>query len=136
MSPTNNIGMELPPPIAEQLPPASVPEQVDKKQEPQVSPFESAPTPSVALPASTPMMPATPVANASNSYQLPVASDNTQATGMTADDGDIIEKEWVNKAKAIVERTKDDPYKQSEELKLLKADYLEKRYNKTLKQST
>ncbi len=53
----------------------------------------------------------------------------------TNDDSDLIEKEWVNKAKQIVERTRSDPHKQSEELTLFKADYLKKRYGKTIKVS-
>lgn len=50
-----------------------------------------------------------------------------------ADDKDVIEPEWINKAKAIVSSTRDDPYKQSEELTVFKADYMQKRYNKTVK---
>jgi general stress protein 26 len=50
-------------------------------------------------------------------------------------DKDLIEKEWVNKAKAIVERTQEDPYKQSEDLTVLKADYMKKQFNKTIKLS-
>ena len=50
-----------------------------------------------------------------------------------ADDIDIIEKEWVDKAKAIVEKTKADPHQQSTEVNALKADYLKKRYGKDVK---
>lgn len=50
-----------------------------------------------------------------------------------ADDGDLIEKEWVEKAKAIVERTRNNPYQQSEELTEVKADYMKRRYDKALK---
>ena len=50
-----------------------------------------------------------------------------------ADDSDLIEKEWVNKAKHIVEQTKEDPYNQTKELNKMKADYLQKRYAKELK---
>lgn len=58
-----------------------------------------------------------------------------QNSSLPADDNDLIEKEWVNKAKQIVERTRDDPYKQSEDLTLFKADYIKKRYGKTIKVS-
>lgn len=47
-----------------------------------------------------------------------------------ANDTDLIEKEWVEKAKQIVANMSDDPYKQQQELSKLKADYLKKRYNK------
>lgn len=50
-----------------------------------------------------------------------------------ADDSDLIEKEWVDKAKQIVARTKDDPHSQNKELTHMKADYLKKRYNKDIK---
>lgn len=51
----------------------------------------------------------------------------------TADDGDLIEKEWVLKAKAIVEQTRNDPYLQNKQMNQVKADYLKKRYNKDIK---
>ncbi len=59
------------------------------------------------------------------------ASDNSSP--QLADDVDVIEKEWVNKAKKIVNETKDDPYKQEKEVSKLQADYLLKRYGKQLK---
>lgn len=49
-----------------------------------------------------------------------------------AAESDLIEKEWVDKAKQIVEHTVDDPFTQQEELSKMKADYLKKRYNKDL----
>lgn len=50
-----------------------------------------------------------------------------------ADDADLIEKEWVAKAKEIVARTKNDPYMQNKEVEIMKADYMKKRYNKDIK---
>lgn len=50
-----------------------------------------------------------------------------------AEDSDLIEREWVEKAKALVEQTKDDPYLQNKELTRFKADYIKKRYNKDVK---
>lgn len=41
-----------------------------------------------------------------------------------------LDQEWVDRAKAIVERTKDDPYQESREIGQVKADYLRIRYNK------
>lgn len=68
----------------------------------------------------------------------PVPSDTSQAVNSSAatpmaDDADLIEKEWVMRAKAIVTHTKDDPYKQNNAMNKVKADYLKKRYNKDLK---
>ncbi len=58
---------------------------------------------------------------------------NTHASTLIADDADLIEKEWVVRAKAIVTQTKDDPHMQNQEMNKVKADYLKKRYNKDLK---
>jgi hypothetical protein len=65
--------------------------------------------------------------------------DSTKATSAAqvdapsvADDGDIIEKEWVLKAKQIVMRTRQDPYLQTKELHKFKAKYMKKRYNKII----
>jgi Txe/YoeB family toxin of Txe-Axe toxin-antitoxin module len=50
-----------------------------------------------------------------------------------ADDVDLIEKEWVERAKQIVEQTKHDPYQQNEAMMKMKTDYLKKRYNRDIK---
>lgn len=50
-----------------------------------------------------------------------------------AADSDLIEKEWVVKAKQIVDHTADDPYLQQAQLTRVKADYMKKRYNKDIK---
>jgi len=50
-----------------------------------------------------------------------------------ADDNDLIEKEWVLKAKEIVARTRHDPYQQNKEVERIKADYMKKRYNKDIR---
>jgi len=76
-----------------------------------------------------PPTPGTPVADPlkdTGAVQLPASSKLSIA------DDDLIEKEWVDKAKAIVEKTRGDPHKQSEELTVFKADYMHKRYNKSL----
>ena len=52
-----------------------------------------------------------------------------------AEDNDIIEKEWVSRAKAIVEHTKQDPHLQNKEINKFKADYIKKRYNREIKVS-
>ncbi len=57
------------------------------------------------------------------------------AAPATAEDADLIEKEWVLRAKALVAKTKDDPHLQNKELNLYKADYIKKRYNKDVKVS-
>jgi len=52
---------------------------------------------------------------------------------MLAEDGDLIEKVWVQKAKEIVERTRNDPYNKNLEINKVKKDYIQKRYQKDVK---
>lgn len=51
----------------------------------------------------------------------------------SAEDNDLIEQEWVSKAKAIVDHTRNDPYLQNKQINEFKADYIKKRYNKEIK---
>ena len=51
---------------------------------------------------------------------------------VVANDDDLIEKEWVDKAKKIIMQTKDDPYRREQEVSRLQADYLRKRYGREL----
>ena len=62
-------------------------------------------------------------------------SNLTDDNPLIANDDDLIEKEWVEKAKQIVNRTKEDPGEQSKELSYMKSDYMKKRYNKEIKVS-
>lgn len=63
----------------------------------------------------------------------PTLGDPSVAMPTIADDADLIEKEWVEKAKEIVARTRHDPYEQNKEVERMKADYMKKRYNKDIK---
>ncbi len=89
------------------------------------------PSDASALP--TPMQP--PV-GAQPSTQVPTAAqsadDAASSTPMPqiADDVDLIEKEWVEKAKSIIEKTKHDPKEQNEQIGKIKAEYLKKRFNR------
>lgn len=51
---------------------------------------------------------------------------------VVANDDDLIEKEWVDKAKQILATTKDDPYRREKEVSKLQVEYLKKRYGKEL----
>lgn len=63
----------------------------------------------------------------------PASAQQTTVSPVAADDADLIEKEWVVKAKQIVSANREDPYAQTKEMSKFKADYLKKRYNKDLK---
>lgn len=60
------------------------------------------------------------------------AAPTTDDTGMPAHDVDLIEKQWVQRAKAIVAQTQDDPHAQKKEMGKVKAEYIKKRFNKTI----
>jgi Txe/YoeB family toxin of Txe-Axe toxin-antitoxin module len=75
---------------------------------------------------------AAPAANPLTSAVPPVAVPQGYAPAI-ADDVDLIEKEWVERAKQIVESTKHDPYTQNEQMTKMKTDYLKKRYNRDIK---
>lgn len=69
----------------------------------------------------------------------PIVQSNDSATSLADDDlpavaadEDLIEKEWVDSAKKIIEKTKDDPYSRERQVNKLQADYLQKRYGKKL----
>lgn len=130
---SNETGLSLPPVIHEQNPAvAGAPEVASPKVEQAPIAAERAPATGQVAPAfSVPM----PVQTQQNDQQAVVSSTSQSVVQNLPDDGDLIEKDWVNKAKAIVERTRDDPYKQSEELTVFKADYMKKRYDKTIKVS-
>lgn len=91
----------------------------------QTGPASSLPPMTLPLPPSTPQ--ATPPKDSPTTVQT--------STPAIVDDGDLIEKEWVHKAKQIVEANRDDPYRQSEQLTVFKADYMKKRYDKNIKLS-
>ena len=61
----------------------------------------------------------------------PVTADDTATPTIAADD-DLIEKEWVDKAKKIILDTQNDPYRREQEVNKLQVDYLRKRYGKEL----
>ncbi len=132
MNPSSSEGLNLPVPVGETaapLTPETSPSASEKapstpERGRQVS--RTAPTilPLPPLATPDPVTPATAAGKAGAAQTTPVAM---------ADDGDLIEKEWVEKAKAIVERTRNNPYQQSEELTEVKADYMKRRYDKALK---
>ncbi len=75
---------------------------------------------------------------------VPVQSDGddndattvTDDNPTTASDDDLIEKEWVDKAKRIITDTKEDPHLREKQVGQLQADYLKKRYGKELGEAT
>lgn len=128
-------GISLPPPAEQRQAASNASVETDNLP---ATP-EQAPTGAESAPnnAAAQAMPTIPPLAAPSSGGTAVQTDDSSTTKMggskVLQDDDLIEKEWVNKAKRIVEHTRNDPHQQSEQLTLVKADYMKKRYNKTIK---
>jgi hypothetical protein len=135
---SNESGLNLPPPVSEQLPEVELPpaEAAETKAPAETGAEQSAGRTQTPQPPAIqlPVLPTTPDPT-TGAAQPAVSGTTTSDATVTADDTDLIEKEWVDKAKQIVERNREDPYRQSEELTVVKADYMQKRYGKTIKAS-
>ena len=82
--------------------------------------------------APTPVLP-TPVISSVPQPSVPQATQHDiGASPAVANDDDLIEKEWVDKAKQIISQTRDDPHKREQQVGALQRDYLKKRYGKEL----
>ena len=138
MNPSNTPGheLQLPAPVTYNPPAEQVvgqtlplPEQTPNlaEQAPLPKPILTAAPGHMAAPLAGPLPAAPP--------QPSVSSTTNVVVPDTADDNDLIEKEWVTKAKQIIEKTRDNPYQQSQELTNFKSDYMQKRYNKSIKMS-
>lgn len=75
-----------------------------------------------------PQVPADDSAAADQSTQ-PAISDDTP---LVAADEDLIEKEWVDKAKKIIAQTKEDPHARELQIKQLQIEYVKKRYGRLI----
>ena len=76
----------------------------------------------------------TPVISTSKPSNVALSTSNNDNPAV-ADDNDLIEKEWVAKAKQIIEDNREDPHRQSNEITTFKSDYMRKRYNKVVNPS-
>ena len=79
----------------------------------------------VPLPVSVPVAPAVVLQN----NPAPVVNSGSP---LVAADEDLIEKEWVDKAKEIILHTKDDPHARTQKVNELQRDYLQKRYGRSV----
>lgn len=86
---------------------------------------DSTPVTGMPVPATPP-----PITISSNTdTDMPMSEHSPEI----AEDNDLIEQEWVHKAKEIVEHTREDPFEQSVEIGKFKADYIKKRYKRDIK---
>lgn len=75
---------------------------------------------------------ATAIAAPGAPVQAQPTQQSSTATPLVAADEDLIEKEWVDKAKEIIEQTRDDPHARTQKVNELQRDYLQKRYGKVV----
>ena len=127
------------------LPPAppelSAPQNAGEKpsvQSPEQTPGvgEQAPRAAIAaMPTNSQVPPAGSQSQVVAAQDDDVVSTTKSVKAGLIEDSDLIEKEWVDKAKRIVERTREDPHQQSELITEVRADFMKKHYNKTIKTS-
>lgn len=119
---------EMPPPVPERSGQAQ--EQATEKTPARPEQTANRPAQDVPLPAIPDDIPA--------ADQTAVAMSHDDSTSAAiprhdAKDTDRIEKVWVDKAKSVVAQTRDDPHAQKHEMSKVKAEYIQKRFNKTIK---
>lgn len=123
------LNFELP---AQAPSPETGDQKPEKAAEAPAAPAEQAgkQTPQPLLPA----IPDIPVAD-TPVIAIPVLDDATAypAADHSAQDTEHIEPIWVDKAKAIISQTREDPYMQKTEMSRVKAEYIQKRFNKQIK---
>jgi len=85
--------------------------------------------------AGAPSVPVLPVPAAIPQPVLPQAISSTASaddSALLAADEDLIEKEWVDKAKKIISDTRDDPHAREKAVGQLQAEYIRKRYGRII----
>ena len=81
---------------------------------------------SLAAPIATPQVAQIPVVPQND------LSQTSSTSPLVAADEDLIEKEWVDKAKEIIQNTRDDPHARTQRVNQLQRDYLQKRYGRVV----
>ena len=126
---------------------APVAPDVERQYGNQEKSFEQYGTQSIEQGKQPPATPALPVVDAVSlaqpiprdpaSPQTTQTDDDVVMAGVPsiAGDDDLIEKEWVDKLKSLIALTEGNPHERARVIAQLQADYLKKRYNKTLGQS-
>lgn len=113
-------------------PGASVPEglqpgQLEQQPTPAAAetPVAPVPAPAAAQNVSVPQQPAPVPASAP---AVPAGAPAAVPTPAVADDVDVIEPEWIEKAEDVVRTHQGDPYGEEKAIEHLQVDYLKKRY--------
>jgi len=118
--------------------PESKEAEPDRNPERQPRGAERAPRPETKKPGQGSSLPPvqTPVVTQDDDDDTKSDDEQTKVvitTPMIAEDLDVIEMEWVDKARQIIKDNKDDPFTQEQAMEQLQIDYLRKRYGKEIK---
>ena len=105
--------------------------QPNMEREPRLEAQQQAPVDPASI--TIPAVPAAQLVSPPSTAQRAQPVSASTGTSLAASDEDLIEKEWIDRAKKIVEQTKSDPYQQEKEVSKLQADYIKKRYGKDVK---
>ncbi|MEO8105650.1 MAG: hypothetical protein ABI602_04970 [Candidatus Saccharibacteria bacterium] len=133
--PNQPAGFNLPPPYSELSAVGPEPSTVSGSVEMDRSAAENAPLIKSSVPPTLLPLPPSFATNPLRGQTI-VVPTTTSPTGVSqTQDEDLIEKEYVDRAKAIVEKTQNDPYQQSKELNFLRADFMKTNYQKQIKLS-
>lgn len=97
------------------------PERIEQR-----SAIELAPPP----PPAAPMMPPVAQPALDPATSTVVADDQASTNPVAANDDDVIEKEWVDRAKQVILQTRDNPFAREKAIGELQRDYLMKRYGR------
>ena len=118
------------PPSSESLEPGTE-QQIEKgrpvRQETAPSRLKQPPQTQPAADSQVPALPQ-PAADSQKTTSTAPITVNLPAT-----DANLIEKEGVEAAKIIIAKTSRDPFSQKNEVSKIKADYIQKRFNKQVK---
>ena len=93
---------------------------------------EILPAPASSQPHAPLSVPGPFATTATPSTAVPVVQQQSDDSHIIADDVDVIEKEWVDRAKKIVSLTSDNPFLETREIGKLKATYMKKRFDKDI----
>jgi hypothetical protein len=116
------------------LPPSqeAEPGQEKTSEAPVARPEQAGNQPQPALPAIPDDIPAVDqpvIAVPPQDITTPIPTD----PNAVAADTERIEREWVDKVKNVVAKTREDPFLQKDQMSKVKAEYIQKRFNKTIK---
>jgi hypothetical protein len=128
--PRPEVAPNVPAQSLDRLPPLPAPEAgltVGAERHEQVAELSAA-----QADAASTAVPATMLAQPTIIATDPAVSAAVGSTPLAAAHDDLIEKEWVDKAKEIISKTPNDPYTRGEQVGSLQKDYLRKRYGKEL----